>query len=133
MPSKRHAKPTAAQIANRTYRTVLAIERMIENLPAGQAALFSGQAMLSQRIESIAEALRPVIGHCERLVREKETLQRKLDEANKFMTRGNPIAGSRLYPDWKEKMAADIYNKEFQSEFYCHTCKVIHPQGQHSV
>jgi len=78
-PSKRHAKTTALQLAQRIYRRQIAESaeraRQFALLRLDIAALLSGQEMLSQRMES----LRVVAEHCNRLIKEKEILQRRLD------------------------------------------------------
>jgi hypothetical protein len=77
--SKRHAKPTAAALAARTYRKVLAMEKRLEN----QMALIRlDMQSLSLDMHSLAKftakTMRPILDHCVRLLREKETLQRQL-------------------------------------------------------
>jgi hypothetical protein len=62
--SKRHAKPTALQLAERTYRKVMALSREVADLRKLQLKSY--------------EAHLPLIDHCARLLREKETLQRQL-------------------------------------------------------
>jgi hypothetical protein len=122
--NKRHAKPTSAQLAARTYRHVLrlnermedyiatgdaiqAIERTLhgllfdskeareDNLPTLPAlqremgALTSGQEMFSHRLES----LRVIADHCNRLLKEKETLQRMVQtmkDASALVSRWAP-------------------------------------------
>jgi hypothetical protein len=61
--NKRHAKPTAQQLANRTYRKYIDMQHDIKTL-------MSGQRMLSERMESF----RILADHCARLLKEKETL-----------------------------------------------------------
>jgi hypothetical protein len=56
-------KRTDQVTLERVYRKVLAVER---------------------EVKSLRETMAPVVGHCERLMREKETL-RKLNDANNFM------------------------------------------------
>lgn len=95
MTTRRHAKPTAVALANRTYRKVIAVEHGFADLRQRLTVLEiqgeqtrSGQRMLSERIESY----RVIVEHCARLLREKETVQRQLVEANEFMaelTRGS--------------------------------------------
>jgi len=86
--NKRHAKPTTMQLVARIYRKQIAMEirltKMYEyfglmdyhlginerTLRDNFKALRSGQAMLSQRMESF----RILADHCTRLLKEKETL-----------------------------------------------------------
>jgi hypothetical protein len=97
-PTSRHAKPTAAALVSRIYRHQLAVKSDLESLR-------SGQAMLSQRLESF----RILADHCARLLREKETLmtllgrqriERQVASANTYMglpARGNGCAFSNLH------------------------------------
>lgn len=72
MATKRHAKPTAAALANRMYRQQLAHHKDVEtHIDETRSAL----AMLSQRMESF----RVLADHCARLLREKETLQKQIE------------------------------------------------------
>jgi hypothetical protein len=71
--NKRHAKPTAQQLANRTYRKYIDMQHDIKTL-------MSGQRMLSERMESF----RILADHCARLLKEKETLMTQ--RANDSMT-----------------------------------------------
>jgi len=74
MKSKRHAAPTERQLLERIYR------RQLE---------------LSQQIKSLA----PLIPHCERLLREKESLVRRLAlvQAANFIAK--PLADVVAKPD----------------------------------
>jgi hypothetical protein len=88
--TKRHAKPTALQLAERTYRRVLAIERRLarDNAPITEPSLASLQAIgwgarkdindLCHAMHAEFATLRTLTDHCARLLREKETLQRRL-------------------------------------------------------
>jgi hypothetical protein len=90
MTSKRHAKPTAAQLAERTYRRVLAIEKRLarDNAPITEPSLSSLQAIgwgarkdindLCHAMHAEFATIRTLTDHCARLLREKETLQRRL-------------------------------------------------------
>ena len=76
--NKRHAKPTAQQLANRTYRRLIALEKSIATQLAlvrlDIGSLHSGQHMLSERLESF----RVLADHCARLLREKEALMKQV-------------------------------------------------------
>lgn len=54
--NKRHAKPTAQQLANRTYRRMIAMEKEIKD---ARAELRSALRMLSERIETIRLLIDP--------------------------------------------------------------------------
>ena len=87
--NKRHAKPTTAQFAARTYRKVIGLEHAMARLEAALTGeMRSGQQMLSQRMESLREGseatMKTLADHCSRLLREKETLM-KMRQANTFM------------------------------------------------
>lgn len=93
--NKRHAKPTTAQMLNRIYRKVIALEKQGLEIAADQYmgrmkifrdleskldALTSGQHMLSERLETIREGgmatVKTLADHCSRLLREKEILMK---------------------------------------------------------
>jgi hypothetical protein len=93
MTSKRHAKPTAAALSERTYRHVLAFKRTLLNQMAhirldiaaarreDRTELMEELAIIKRRAAEAADAqehVRILAEHCERLLREKETLQRRL-------------------------------------------------------
>jgi len=73
--TKRHAKPTAAALSERTYRHVLAFKRTLLN----QMAHIRLDIAAARREDR--EHMKTLIDHCARLLREKETLQRQLEEA----------------------------------------------------
>ena len=80
--TKRHAKPTSAQLIARTYRKLLDVDTRLGMIRIHQLTqierlekLCSGQQMISQRLES----LRVIADHCARLLKEKETLQRQVE------------------------------------------------------
>src|ERR1700677_582933 len=70
--TKRHAKPTAAALSERTYRHVLAFKRTLLN----QMAHIRLDLATARREDR--EHIVKLIDHCARLLREKETLQRRL-------------------------------------------------------
>jgi hypothetical protein len=71
-PSKRHAKPTALQLAERSYRHALSFKRTLLNQMA-HIRLDISQARREDR-----EHIVKLIDHCARLLREKETLMRQV-------------------------------------------------------
>ena len=70
--NKRHAKPTAAALAERTYRKVLKFHSTLLN----QMAHIRLDLAAARREDR--EHIVKLIDHCARLLREKETLQRQL-------------------------------------------------------
>jgi hypothetical protein len=72
MTSKRHAKPTAAHLSERTYRKVLELKRIILN----QMALI--RLDIATERQSDRAITKTLADHCARLLREKETLQKRL-------------------------------------------------------
>lgn len=87
--TKRHAKPTTAQLVARIYRKLIAIEANQADI--GMIALDAKEAIGEMRIESRATmgTVKILTDHCARLLREKETLMKRvqLKEANDFMAR----------------------------------------------
>jgi len=76
--------------------TLWALRREIHELASNIADTKSGQAVLESRMQSIAEALKPIVGHCQALARENESL-RRWSEANRSVTdaaRGDAAAES---------------------------------------
>jgi hypothetical protein len=72
MTNKRHAKPTTAQLVARMYRHQLKFHSEIR----------SAVAMVHTRIDGMSV----LAAHCERLLREKETLQKQLAEEKASVT-----------------------------------------------
>src|ERR1700722_14541352 len=70
--TNRHAKPTAAALAERTYRKVLALRTTLLN----QMAHIRLDLAAERREDR--EHMKTLIDHCARLLREQETLQRQL-------------------------------------------------------
>jgi hypothetical protein len=70
--SKRHAKPTTQQLAERIYRRQLKFERMLLN----QMAHIRLDIVSARREDR--EHTKTLIDHCARLLREKETLMNSL-------------------------------------------------------
>jgi transposase-like protein len=98
--NKRRAKPTAQQLANRTYRKQIATEKFIVNqlewITSRLRSLQSGQKMLAELIESVrlaqVDTMKPLADHCRRLLREKESLMK----ANAFMAEAPRSISTRL-------------------------------------
>jgi hypothetical protein len=121
--TKRHAKPTAMQLAERTYRKVLAIEKRLTNAEAAidEPSLDSLQRIgwgarkdvndLRLHIDGHFEALRPILDHCARLLKEKETLQREVEilKAHPWRTADEGLTPQQLERDGKE----DNYNSNW--------------------
>lgn len=79
MAAKR--KSTDKVTLERVYRRILAMDKdMVTQL----AIVRLNQAANHAKLDAKIDALAPIVAHCERLMREKETL-RKLSEANQFM------------------------------------------------
>ncbi len=74
MPGKhRHRPPTPTMLFNRTYRQQLKLAKAVEAMREEIA-----------RLNSRSQTFVVIVNHCERLVREKETLLR-LVQANQYM------------------------------------------------
>lgn len=83
----KRAKPTPAQLAERTYRKMLALEKVmafqltelqtIKHRVGEQHAIADMVGFLQRRHE-LDNTLKTMATHCERLLREKETLQKQL-------------------------------------------------------
>jgi hypothetical protein len=130
--TKRHAKPTAMQLAERTYRKVLAIEKRLTNADAAidEPSLDSLQGIgwgarkdvndLRLRIDDHFEALKPILDHCARLLKEKETLQREAEiiKAHPWRT-----ADEGLTPQQSE----DNYNPRWHEPANRHNHPVTDP------
>ena len=97
--TKRHAKPTTAQLVERTYRQMLQFKLTLLN----QMALMRLD-MATERHRD-REHMKTLADHCARLLKEKETLQRQVEMSRK---------GRNTDWDWREKMAADIMNSSFE-------------------
>ena len=77
--TKRHAKPTSAQLAARTYRKVAGHRfSSLASIHANGDALQAIDAKLGLLMERVS-ALNPIVDHCARLLKEKETLQRQVE------------------------------------------------------
>jgi hypothetical protein len=98
MTSKRHAKPTTSTYLSRIYRRQIALKDNINMMDVRCRLEFesmgSGQAMLSERMESMHDTIKILVDHCARLLREKETLMNKLRAAQEVvypLMQENPI------------------------------------------
>jgi hypothetical protein len=122
--TKRHAKPTTAQLVDRIYRKQLAMydyfAEMDRHLGINERtlrdnfdSLRSGQKMLSERLDS----LNILASHCERLLREKETLQKQVEilKANPSYLVGTPEHSSATEQELRRAasyMAAPLRPRE---------------------
>jgi len=98
--TKRHAKPTAQALAERSYRHVLAFKRTLLN----QMAHIRLDIATARREDR--EHMKTLIDHCARLLREKETLQRQL-----YAVREMKEATRTVNPWlWKHTSACDTNN-----------------------
>jgi hypothetical protein len=80
--TKRHAKPTSAQLIARMYRKVLAMDSLLtDTIDANGEALDAINSKLGLLMERVS-ALNPIVDHCARLLKEKETLQRQVERMN---------------------------------------------------
>jgi hypothetical protein len=86
MKSKRHAKPTAQTLAERSYRHVLALRTTLLN----QMALIRLDIVTARREDR--EHMKTLADHCARLLREKETLQRRLYAVQELKEPFSPAA-----------------------------------------
>jgi hypothetical protein len=75
--TKRHTKPTSAQLAARMYRQLLAIKKEFGDQVALTRLNFNSNLL---EMQCRLADLKPIVDHCERLMREKETLQRQVEE-----------------------------------------------------
>ena len=118
LTGKRHAKPSAEQLAARMYRKILAIEKLlggtdpefaepslalIRNIAWGARAdinelkleFRSALAMISERLESISgdhvSTVKELAQHCTRLLREKETLLRTVRDNLDAQPKNGPL------------------------------------------
>jgi hypothetical protein len=73
-----------AEAQRSAYDPYWTISNSVSELRDNVRSLLEGQEILAERIESMRNTIAPIIGHAERLLREKETLM-KLNEANRFM------------------------------------------------
>lgn len=135
-PAKAKRKPRATIAAVYARAGILRVRLLETELKLG--ALSVGQKMLSEQIESLrvtAEKFTILASHAERLLREKETLQKALTmmhDSEKIrswpMSRKNsadefasqPLK-AHLVPEphfnaSKEKFAADVYNSAFKCD-----------------
>jgi predicted RecB family endonuclease len=96
----------------RVYRKVLALEKMIASSRWELLSLNDRMGNINTRVQAVdadvkrmGTSMLPVVRHCDRLMREKITLQRQLAEANKFMA----AAPTLREAESKEKEDVTIY------------------------
>jgi hypothetical protein len=77
--TKRHAKPTSAQLVARIYRKLVAMDSLLtDTIDANGEALDAINSKLGVLMERVS-SLNPIVDHCARLLKEKETLQRQVE------------------------------------------------------
>ena len=87
----RNKKRTDKVTLERVYRRLLALDHDMVN----QLALIRLDQQSNRRdLEAKISSLAPIVSHCERLMREKVTLQRQVESANGYM------AATRSVEDW---------------------------------
>jgi hypothetical protein len=93
---KRHAKPTAMQLSERTYRKMLSLQREVADLRKLQLRSY--------------EAHLPLIDHCARLLREKETLQRMLaiEIGKSYTVTGEKVIDETDWDDLFERRSQNL-------------------------
>jgi hypothetical protein len=104
MTSKRHAKPTAQTLAERSYRHVLALRTTLLN----QMALIRLDIVTARREDR--EHMKTLADHCARLLREKETLQRRLYAVQEL--KANPLQWPLPWPDGVVPPQTTIHSHE---------------------
>jgi hypothetical protein len=127
MTTKRHAKPTSAQLIARMYRKVNAwenfIPEIINRLGTIREFHYGDIIHITERLDSLSV----VADHCARLLKEKETLVKQLEAAvanackcppKEIRHGGGPfntwrdVEPKHLKEEW-EKRAADVLNSAF--------------------
>ena len=87
----RKPKRTDKVTLERVYRRLLALDHDMVN----QLALIRLDQQSNRRdLEAKISSLAPIVSHCERLMREKVTLQRQVESAHGYM------AATRSVEDW---------------------------------
>jgi len=109
MSNKRHAKTTAAALAERTYRKVLKFHSTLLNQMA-HIRLDIAAARGEDR-----EHMKTLIDHCARLLREKETLQRQLYAVKEL--KDSAAMASKPMEGWP--FVAPIKDKDRGPVFWC--------------
>jgi hypothetical protein len=78
--TKRHAKPTSAQLVARIYRKLVAMDSLLtDTIHANGEALDAINSKLGLLMERVS-SLNPIVDHCARLLKEKETLQKQIEK-----------------------------------------------------
>jgi hypothetical protein len=78
--TKRHAKPTSAQLVARMYRKLVAMDSLLtDTIDANGEALDAINSKLGLLMERVS-SLNPIVDHCARLLKEKETLQKQIEK-----------------------------------------------------
>ena len=115
--TKRHAKPTAAALSDRTYRHVLAFKRTLLN----QMAHIRLDLAAARREDR--EHMKTLIDHCARLLREKETLQKML--ASKI-----PVLENKCNHCWDSPLSTIKWTVvSNRNTHHCIVCRKIFDRG----
>jgi hypothetical protein len=106
--TKRHAKPTSAQLAARMYRRLIMTESRLaetkQEVRSLNANLTAWSTRIISQIGKHAESMRLVADHCARLLKEKETLQKQIERMREpfKIVPGEPLynvqANAHAYP-----------------------------------
>jgi hypothetical protein len=115
--NKRHAKPTAAANAARTYRKVLAMNAQLEEVHYEVRGLRSAANQNAATVNGIQlnlnGALRTITDHCSRLLREKETLAKQVQsmvDSEKMASKPGFLGSAfgATNPSWDDRMVTRV-------------------------
>jgi hypothetical protein len=98
--TKRHAKPTSAQLVARIYRKVVAMDSLLtDTIDANGEALDAINSKLGVLMERVS-SLNPIVDHCARLLKEKETLQKQIEKMREpfKIVPGEPVYNVEITP-----------------------------------
>jgi hypothetical protein len=98
--TKRHAKPTSAQLVARIYRKVVAMDSLLtDTIDANGEALDAINSKLGLLMERVS-SLNPIVDHCARLLKEKETLQKQIEKMREpfKIVPGEPVYNVEITP-----------------------------------
>ena len=92
--TKRHAKPTTAQLVERTYRQMLQFKLTLRN----QMALMRLDIATERHRDR--EHMKTLADHCARLLKEKETLQKQIEKMREpfKIVPGEPVYNVEITP-----------------------------------
>jgi hypothetical protein len=136
--SKRHAKPTASALSERTYRKVLKFHSTLLNQMAhirlditaarreDRSEVIDELVILKTRVAECGDALehvRVLADHCARLLREKETLQKML--ASKI-----PVLENKCNHCWDSPLSTIKWTfVGNRNTHHCIVCRKIFDRG----